>query len=118
MLPKRLRILDPKLLFRSETDGFSLVTLLDRCRDQAPTVLLISSKDRRVFGAFVTDPWQTGLGRPYGGRDCFLFTIYPVPKKVRGMRRASLHMAFRTILKVILCDCDGSSVGKAPTIRS
>jgi hypothetical protein len=74
-IPNRLRILDPLLLFRSSSHGFSLLNLLERCDEEHPLIMLFRSSSQ-VVGCFLTDSWKTNLRDSYfGNGEAFVFRL-------------------------------------------
>lgn len=61
LLPPRYAIQDAVLIFSTGLHGCSLSTLYNRGARVAPSVLVVKSKEGRLFGAFVTHPWDLNL---------------------------------------------------------
>jgi hypothetical protein len=83
LVPSRFSIRDPTLVFSTTKHGFSLSSLLEKCDDIRPTILLIRDKQRRVFGGFSTEGLRLcrTFENFYGTREDFLFTLVPEVKK-------------------------------------
>jgi hypothetical protein len=79
-IPSRYKGCDPGLVFTSSRDGFSLLSFYRKCRTAAPHILLIRTKEGRVFGAYCTDGWKVAP-KFYGTGECFLFAIVPRLRK-------------------------------------
>lgn len=76
-LPPRYANTKPETLFSTETDGYSLTTLINRCSSYRRTILLIKTSLGRVFGAFFPTAWQrVATARIfYGSADSFVFSF-------------------------------------------
>lgn len=73
--------MDPTLLYYTGVDGWSLTTLLWRCDQHKPTIVLIKTKTGSVFGAYVSDEWHKDNKTYFGDRDTFVFSIHPKEAK-------------------------------------
>ena len=73
-LPATHSLSDWHLLYATAEHGSSLRTLYRRCAEHSgPSVLVIESRDRRVFGAFLSAAPQPSGGSYYGNGESFLF---------------------------------------------
>jgi hypothetical protein len=82
-LPATLRIKDPHPVFDSDEDGCSLRYMLSKIERFEFTLFIIRSTEDRVFGFFVSTPWNTAQCRFFGNRESFVFTLRPVPDQYR-----------------------------------
>jgi len=85
-LPDRLRIKKPVCLFKTDTDGYSILTLYNKCKDDDETVLLVKSSVGEIFGGFVTTSWdERNTGHKtltyFGTGESFVFRLSPKPVK-------------------------------------
>ena len=65
------------LVYSTRRHGFSLQTLLRRCRRVAPTLLVVEDMRNSVFGVFVTEPWAVH-DKYYGTGETFVFVLHPL----------------------------------------
>eukprot|EP01106_Pelomyxa_sp_JSP_P013749 TRINITY_DN4198_c0_g1_i5.p1 TRINITY_DN4198_c0_g1~~TRINITY_DN4198_c0_g1_i5.p1 ORF type:complete len:162 (-),score=18.21 TRINITY_DN4198_c0_g1_i5:279-764(-) len=77
MCPPRYQIKEPRRLFTSESDGFSLKTMYRNVEDFLPILIVIKSGEANIFGAFIADPVRIRPGKFYGSGETFLFTVAP-----------------------------------------
>jgi len=80
-LPARYRIMDPLRVFYTGVDGWSLRNLIIKCEKRKPTILLVKTKDEKVFGAFVTEEWKMSPKSYFGDNSCFVFSLKPKEAK-------------------------------------
>jgi hypothetical protein len=73
----RYRILDPKLLYYSGNDGFSLRTVLAKTDSKKPTLVLIKTNKNAVFGAYLSEEWRKDPSTYFGGSESFVFSLHP-----------------------------------------
>lgn len=66
------------LLYSTHRDGISMQTLLRKCKDWAPTVLIVRDMEKHVFGAYCSESWKLS-SRYYGTGETFVFKIDPEP---------------------------------------
>lgn len=57
-LPSRCHGKALKLLFSTSQNGYSLATLLNRCRGHGPTLLVVMDEASHVFGGFASRDWS------------------------------------------------------------
>lgn len=57
-LPSRCHGKALKLLFSTSQNGYSLATLLNRCRGHGPTLLVVMDEASQVFGGFASRDWS------------------------------------------------------------
>ena len=65
---------DRKILFKASRDGFNSSDFHKKCDGKDYTVTLILSKDRRLFGGFTDNSWDSISGSKEGNKS-FLFSI-------------------------------------------
>lgn len=82
MLPSRVAIKNPVLLFSTAKHGFSLSSLLEKCDDEKPLILIIKDRTSRVFGGYSTEGFRmcSHFEAYYGGLETFIFTLLPEVK--------------------------------------
>lgn len=77
LLPPTLRHRKWTLLFSSAEHGVSIKTVLRRCADRGPTLVLVRDKRRHVFGAFAAEAWRRDPEPHfYGTGEAFLFSTW------------------------------------------
>lgn len=80
-LARHYRGYDWKLVYSLAQHGASLSTLYHKVNGKFPTLLVVKSHLGQVFGAFVSDAWQTSpmsrFSSYYGTGESWLFTTYP-----------------------------------------
>eukprot|EP00005_Dracoamoeba_jomungandri_P007995 CAMPEP_0174267858 /NCGR_PEP_ID=MMETSP0439-20130205/35139_1 /TAXON_ID=0 /ORGANISM="Stereomyxa ramosa, Strain Chinc5" /LENGTH=799 /DNA_ID=CAMNT_0015355611 /DNA_START=260 /DNA_END=2655 /DNA_ORIENTATION=- len=83
LIPGRWAIMNPKIIFSTDKNGFSLSTLLLCCEKYAPVFLLIQDSKERVFGGFSTQGIRLNHRNEqyYGTNEDFVFTLAPNIKK-------------------------------------
>jgi len=81
-IPQRYRLHDPRIIFNSEEDGFNLRTLISKCSDYIPTLLIVKTKEQKILGAFCDQVWET-QDHYYGSGESFLFSLTPNEKLFR-----------------------------------
>jgi len=79
-LPSRYQVKDPVAHFTSSNDGFSVLSIFRQCKNSAPHIFLIKTKQGRIFGAYLNDGWKPSQ-KFYGSGECFLFTLHPLTRK-------------------------------------
>ncbi len=81
MLPDYVRIRNPQLLYNTHSDGFNLQNLyrtsMDYKNEYKFTLLLIQTKNKQVFGAFLDDVIQVHTRGYLGSNDSFVFVLRP-----------------------------------------
>jgi len=90
-IPQRFRIQDAQLLFKTYNDGYNLITLLNRCEQRSPLLLILKTKKDRVFGAYLS----SGLERSqkfYGTGEMFVFTLLPEASAHFWTNKNDLHI--------------------------
>ncbi|KAM7540520.1 hypothetical protein Aperf_G00000038435 [Anoplocephala perfoliata] len=102
----------PKVIYTSNVDGFSFLTLLDRCRAQERKtgrpdhILLVSTlSGDGLFGAFLATEWDSSHRGYYGSGTSFLFRLRPGPPVAYKYPSASDESRFQ------LCSPDEIAVG-------
>jgi len=93
-LPEQYRQCIPKRLFYSNVDGFNLTVVIEKCHEIQPTILVLKSDTGRIFGAFITVPWDIASSTTHlkGTGEMFLFTLHPSPRKFKWTRADNLFM--------------------------
>jgi len=77
-IPDRIAVKEPVLLFTTQEDGCSLRTFYTKVESHEPTILLIKTTKREVFGAFCADSWANReSGHYFGTGETFLFSLKP-----------------------------------------
>ncbi|KAF2077763.1 hypothetical protein CYY_000950 [Polysphondylium violaceum] len=74
-LPHSLCICDPKLVFNSNSHGFNLRLLYEKCGNRSPVIVIIKSDNGSVFGFFTDEPITPKDG--FGSSQTFVFTLRP-----------------------------------------
>jgi len=74
-LPHSLCICDPKIIFNSNTHGFNLRLLFEKCGTKSPIIVIIKSDSGSVFGFFTDEPINPKDG--FGSNQTFVFTLRP-----------------------------------------
>jgi len=73
-----------------------LNTLISKCGKKEPTILLIKTSSKNVFGAFVTTTWERNLGEKSaaykGTGEMFLFGLVPSMKKYSWTKANNFFM--------------------------
>jgi len=87
-LPRPLRLKEPLLVFSTSRDGFNLNTLITKCADWQPSILLVKSRSQNIFGAFVTCTYEKSQYYRGSGQ-MFLFRMSPEAKKYTWSRQNS-----------------------------
>lgn len=82
-MPHGFQITEPRLIYSTKVDGFSLHRLYLRCQEIAPLILIIRSLENNIFGAFLADALQIKFSSYYGTGETFLFSIVPIPMHYR-----------------------------------
>eukprot|EP01114_Cavostelium_apophysatum_P015759 TRINITY_DN4362_c0_g1_i7.p1 TRINITY_DN4362_c0_g1~~TRINITY_DN4362_c0_g1_i7.p1 ORF type:complete len:1005 (-),score=255.46 TRINITY_DN4362_c0_g1_i7:64-3078(-) len=91
LVPASHKHSEPVRIFCTYVDGFNLSLLVERCADAHPTILVIKTESGRIFGAYVTVPWEeTSTSRGTG--EMFLWIIHPYVKKFRWTQADNLFM--------------------------
>eukprot|EP00656_Telonema_subtile_P004077 TRINITY_DN11853_c0_g1_i4.p1 TRINITY_DN11853_c0_g1~~TRINITY_DN11853_c0_g1_i4.p1 ORF type:complete len:188 (+),score=30.11 TRINITY_DN11853_c0_g1_i4:174-737(+) len=72
-LPRRLRLREATKLMDTDSDGFSLSTLLDRASGCTFTILVLKDQADTVFGGFGTASWSKQSGF-FGTGEAFVFS--------------------------------------------
>eukprot|EP01102_Stenamoeba_stenopodia_P001838 TRINITY_DN11664_c0_g1_i1.p1 TRINITY_DN11664_c0_g1~~TRINITY_DN11664_c0_g1_i1.p1 ORF type:complete len:818 (+),score=160.29 TRINITY_DN11664_c0_g1_i1:215-2668(+) len=81
-LPQRMHIEEPVLIFTTAEDGYNLNTLISKCSDWAPQIMIFKTHTHCIFGAYITDPWPARSTESFfGSGESFLFTLYPRERK-------------------------------------
>eukprot|EP00088_Acartia_fossae_P055676 TRINITY_DN6464_c2_g1_i2.p1 TRINITY_DN6464_c2_g1~~TRINITY_DN6464_c2_g1_i2.p1 ORF type:complete len:522 (-),score=102.22 TRINITY_DN6464_c2_g1_i2:950-2515(-) len=83
LLPERITMVKPKLVFSSNDHGTSLRTFYNKCEYYEPTLLFVRTKDGDIFGAYCSSTWrernekdERGLRQLYFGTgETFLFKL-------------------------------------------
>jgi hypothetical protein len=83
-------------LYYSGKDGFTITNLLMKAEDYKPTILLIKTNTLHVFGAFITQEWHKDVKKPWGDRECFLFSLHPLEAKYTYNSNAPPHFVMVT----------------------
>lgn len=79
-VPTRYEYLKPVRIFLSSQNGFNLHTLLDKCENKEPLILLVKASGQGVFGAFVSSRIEKS-GQYHGNGETFLFELFPSFRK-------------------------------------
>ena len=95
-LVDRYRILDPKLVYYSGNDGFSLKTVLNKCEGKKPTLVLIKTNKNAVFGAFVSEEWNKDPFKYFGNSESFVFSLHPNEAKYGWQKGNPTYFAMLT----------------------
>lgn len=56
-IPPKLRSSELELIYSTTKDGYHLMNLFGKVKGHWPTLLLIETMDKAVFGAYVSKPW-------------------------------------------------------------
>lgn len=81
-IPLRYRLLNLDLAFTTAEHGHLLSTLVTRCNDQEPLILLIETMPGKVLGVYFSKSLNFRHGPSfYGTGETFLFTLRPEAKK-------------------------------------
>jgi hypothetical protein len=91
-IPHRICIRDPFLLYSGEKHGWSLSTIVYRCKADAPLLFIIKSDSNAVFGAFLSHAPSPTHPEFYGDRECFLFTLKPATSCYKWTMKNDLFM--------------------------
>lgn len=78
-LPSRCMGKNWKILFHTAIDGYSLSTLLIKCKKlkrNDPLLMFVMDDKKHVFGAFLPQPWKLHP-QFYGGAEIFIMKLYP-----------------------------------------
>ncbi|KAL0478809.1 oxidation resistance protein [Acrasis kona] len=75
VLPLRFQNREWQLLYSTKHHGISLKTLLTRCDDQGPCVMVIQTTRQEVIGAFVSESIRD-FNRFYGTGETFVYTFH------------------------------------------
>lgn len=75
-LPGRLKLNDWKLLYSTDTGGFSLQSLYRAGAHCSRSLLIVKDFYGHVFGAFCTESWRISP-RYQGTGECFVFQLWP-----------------------------------------
>ena len=62
-----------KLLYSMDQHGATLTTLLNKIRGHGPCIMVLKSSDGEIFGAFLTEAFDTSKQEFYGTPECFLW---------------------------------------------
>jgi len=81
LIPERITMVVPKLVFSSNEHGTSLQTFYNRCNYYEPTILTVRTTDGQILGAYCSAAWnvrhendEQGLRQRYFGTgETFLF---------------------------------------------
>ena len=82
-LPERMTMAEPELIYSSNQHGISLTTFYTRSEKYEPTILVIKTTEKEVFGAYCSTTWATRNEKDDQGRrqhyfgtgETFLFTF-------------------------------------------
>ncbi|KAL0094998.1 TLD-domain-containing protein [Phycomyces blakesleeanus] len=69
------------LLYSLDQHGASLNTFYSCLKDQGPCLLILENSEEETFGAYISEPFQSG-SLYYGSGECFLWKIEPNCQKV------------------------------------
>ena len=64
-----------KLIYKGTRDGDTLDIFHLKCDNQGPTIILIESKDKQIFGGYTTKSWKINNKITIPDPDSFLFNI-------------------------------------------
>lgn len=97
LLPPSLQHKSWKMLFSSQEDGCSLITLYERVHDRGPTLVIVRDQTGNTFGAFAAESWRSEPEVHYHGTgDGFLFTEWPDGFRHWPWTRANRHFQLAT----------------------
>jgi len=63
-----------ELIYKASRDGFSLDVFHKKCDGKGPTMTIIQSAQKFLFGGYTSIPWSTNVG-PKKDTQAFLFTL-------------------------------------------
>jgi len=92
LLPAKRRILDPKRLYSSEKQGFSVRTLFSSAENLEPTFILIKTDKGILIGAFISTSWTAWTSNTKGNyswsgdNTSFIFILSPRIKAFKASR--------------------------------
>ena len=91
-----------KLLLDSKIDGDKITTFYEKCKDKAPTVVIIESTDGYKFGGYISIPWYTKRYGVFGDSKSFIFSLtkmekYPIVKQKNAIQVEFYYFAFGAI---------------------
>ncbi|RWS13268.1 TBC1 domain family member 24-like protein [Dinothrombium tinctorium] len=84
-LPEKVIVNEPKIIFCSNEDGNSLNTFFLKTANYEPTILLVKTETKEIFGAYCSSSWSQRLESDekgatnyyFGTGETFLFTLKP-----------------------------------------
>jgi hypothetical protein len=110
-IPARFRLLNLDLAFTTAEHGRHMSTLVERCRNNEPVLLLIETMSGKVLGAFVSKALSFSHGPAfYGTGETFLFGITPKTVKYEWKIKSG-STAFICITDTFLAMGSGSDFG-------
>eukprot|EP01126_Amoeba_proteus_P056853 TRINITY_DN7200_c0_g1_i6.p1 TRINITY_DN7200_c0_g1~~TRINITY_DN7200_c0_g1_i6.p1 ORF type:complete len:591 (-),score=128.19 TRINITY_DN7200_c0_g1_i6:117-1805(-) len=77
-LPERLQLSDWILLYGTQQHGISLNTFYHNTEEKGPSIVVIRTNKKNVFGGFASESWKKTSGF-YGTGESFLFQLHPTP---------------------------------------
>ncbi|KAH7942298.1 hypothetical protein HPB49_022679 [Dermacentor silvarum] len=81
-LPARITMLQPEVVYSTNTHGSSLTSLFAHTDTREPTVLAVLTTRGDRFGAYCSAQWSERKQRAYFGTgETFLFTFVPEPRR-------------------------------------
>lgn len=102
-IPPVLKLRNWKLVYSNITHGISLNTLIYKCKDIGPNILVVKDFKGWVFGAYCTDSWERGQ-QFYGKGETFLFS-FKDGKKINSFTWSGKNHDFQ------FTDSDGLALG-------
>ncbi|KAJ3018632.1 hypothetical protein HKX48_002776 [Thoreauomyces humboldtii] len=79
-IPPAKRVEALEMIFTTKEHGTHITNLFGRSQDRAPLIVVLSTTDGAVFGAYVSHPFpgdDEKKGEWYGNGETFLFTLEP-----------------------------------------
>ena len=55
-------ILETKMIYNAEKDGWNAIDFHSRCDDKGPTLVVIQTTDFETIGGFTVESWESPLG--------------------------------------------------------
>jgi len=78
-LPPHYSIMEPKILFSTANNGFSLENMMRHVEGRSPLIIVVETTTHNVFGCFVPGQLYSKGEHFYGTGEAFLFTFAPKP---------------------------------------
>lgn len=99
-IPPNVRLKKPTLLYTSERNGKSLISIYNRVENIYPTILFVKSANQRTFGAFISSSWKRKKNISQSSKECFLFTLSPEIAKFEWIKGTDTHFVVKSDSKV------------------